>query len=144
VFALVSRIRTSSGRSARRSGHDVLRRQLARRRLEDGYWDLFVAPSPLEHMWSLAIEEQFYDLAVRGLRATHEADRGRTVARGPRRLFVRPSAGPGVLTAMVLLASPSSVERAYLGTDTRAADAHRRRWPAGCWAGPVRSAVGRS
>jgi peptidoglycan/LPS O-acetylase OafA/YrhL len=24
------------------------------------YWDLFAAPSPLEHTWSLAIEEQFY------------------------------------------------------------------------------------
>ncbi|HEY8546883.1 MAG TPA: acyltransferase family protein [Acidimicrobiales bacterium] len=26
------------------------------------YWDLFTQPSPLEHMWSLAIEEQFYVL----------------------------------------------------------------------------------
>ena len=25
-----------------------------------GYWDLFAQPSPLDHMWSLAIEEQFY------------------------------------------------------------------------------------
>ncbi len=27
---------------------------------EQGYWDLFAAPSPLQHTWSLAIEEQFY------------------------------------------------------------------------------------
>jgi len=26
----------------------------------DGYWDLFTTPSPLEHLWSLSIEEQFY------------------------------------------------------------------------------------
>src|SRR6185436_10970214 len=26
------------------------------------YWDLFAAPSPLEHTWSLAIEVQFYVL----------------------------------------------------------------------------------
>ena len=25
-----------------------------------GYWDMFARPSPLDHMWSLAIEEQFY------------------------------------------------------------------------------------
>jgi peptidoglycan/LPS O-acetylase OafA/YrhL len=27
-----------------------------------GYWDMFGNPSPLDHMWSLAIEEQFYVL----------------------------------------------------------------------------------
>ncbi|NND75580.1 MAG: acyltransferase [Ilumatobacter sp.] len=27
---------------------------------DNGYWDLFAAPSPLEHVWSLAIEQQFY------------------------------------------------------------------------------------
>ena len=55
-----------------------------------GYWDLFVAPSPLEHMWSLAIEEQFYLIwpfvAYAVLRTRRGADG--PVARGPRRLFV--------------------------------------------------------
>src|SRR5213075_450246 len=27
---------------------------------KQGYFELFSAPSPLRHMWSLAIEEQFY------------------------------------------------------------------------------------
>jgi peptidoglycan/LPS O-acetylase OafA/YrhL len=27
---------------------------------QHGYWELFSSPSPLEHTWSLAIEEQFY------------------------------------------------------------------------------------
>ena len=27
---------------------------------KQSYWDAFTAPSPLQHMWSLAIEEQFY------------------------------------------------------------------------------------
>jgi len=27
---------------------------------EKSYWDLFAQPSPLEHTWSLSIEEQFY------------------------------------------------------------------------------------
>ena len=26
----------------------------------DGYWNLFTAPTPFDHLWSLAIEEQFY------------------------------------------------------------------------------------
>jgi len=28
--------------------------------LGNGYWDAFAAPSAFEHLWSLAIEEQFY------------------------------------------------------------------------------------
>ena len=113
-----------------------------------GYWDLFVAPSPLEHMWSLAIEEQFYVIwpfvAYAVLRTRRTGD-GR-VARGPRRLFVV-SVGLALasLTTMVLLASPSSVERVYLGTDTRAASmligAALASWLA--WRGPVRSVAGR-
>lgn len=38
----------------------------------DGYWEIFEAPSPLAHMWSLAIEEQVYvvwPLLVLGLGA---------------------------------------------------------------------------
>jgi peptidoglycan/LPS O-acetylase OafA/YrhL len=81
-----------------------------------GYWDQFATPSPLEHMWSLAIEEQFYVLFpllfVALVGARRAADRrvgavlaGLTVA----------SWGLGV----ALLASGASFERVYLGTDTR-------------------------
>lgn len=78
------------------------------------YWDLFAAPSPLEHTWSLAIEEQFYLvwplLAWLALRA------------GRRRAF-------GLMTAALLATSmalslalyrPENVSRVYYGTDTRA------------------------
>ncbi|MGZ4715652.1 MAG: acyltransferase family protein [Acidimicrobiales bacterium] len=113
-----------------------------------GYWDLFVAPSPLEHMWSLAIEEQFYVIwpfvAYAALRTRRTATGG--VPRGPRRLFVVSVVlALASLTTMVLLASPSTIERVYLGTDTRAASmligAALASWLA--WRGPVRSAAGR-
>ena len=113
-----------------------------------GYWDLFVAPSPLEHMWSLAIEEQFYVIwpfvAYAVLRARRTRDGG--VVRGARRLFVV-SVGLAVasLTTMIVLSSPATIERVYLGTDTRAASmligAALASWLA--WRGPVRSTLGR-
>jgi peptidoglycan/LPS O-acetylase OafA/YrhL len=84
-----------------------------------GYWDMFARPSPLDHMWSLAIEEQFYvawPLLVVGL-----------VALGRRARL----AGPGVVAAvsaagalasfLVLAGTYSSLDtsRAYYGTDAR-------------------------
>jgi len=104
-----------------------------------GYWDLFVAPSPLEHMWSLAIEEQFYLIwpfvAFVGLRR-----------RGARALFVVSVVLASASYAlMVALASPATIERVYLGTDTRATSlligAALACWTA--WRGPVRSNGGR-
>lgn len=78
------------------------------------YWDLFAHPSPLEHTWSLSIEEQFYvvwPLVV-----------ALVLAKGTRRALLVLS---GVLlalsiTAMLLLFDPENVSRVYLGTDTRA------------------------
>ena len=84
----------------------------------NGYWDVFAAPSPLEHTWSLAIEEQFYlvwPLAVLTI------------------LWVRRGSPRAVLTVSLVLAAASSAwmmmsyspgadpERVYLGTDTRGA-----------------------
>lgn len=82
------------------------------------YWDMFEAPSPLEHTWSLAIEEQFYVLwpllTVAILR----------LSRGSRRTMFWTSLVLGVLSAAALVwlgTSPGGTDRAYLGTDTRGA-----------------------
>ncbi len=79
------------------------------------YWDLFASPSPLEHAWSLAIEEQFYILwplivlPVLGRRS-------------PRTLLTVTLVLTALsMGAMVLLFDPAASSRAYLGTDARAA-----------------------
>lgn len=88
-----------------RMGHDV------------SYWEIFSQPSPLDHTWSLAIEEQFYllwplvVLAVLALAARRH---------GVRLLGVVAAAGGA--TSLVLLTaaySPVDTNRAYFGTDTR-------------------------
>ena len=91
------------------------------------YWAQFAAPSPLEHTWSLAIEEQFYlvwplvTIVVLGhRRAGRVADPdGR---RGARRLLVASLGGAAVSTALMIGWSLAGVDpnRLYLGTDTRA------------------------
>lgn len=77
------------------------------------YWELFAAPSPLEHTWSLSIEEQFY--VVWPLVAAWLLKR-----RGERALMWL-SVALTLLSAlaMLLVFSPADSSRAYLGTDTR-------------------------
>jgi peptidoglycan/LPS O-acetylase OafA/YrhL len=76
-----------------------------------GYWQEFQAPSALRHMWSLAVEEQFYLIFP-------------LIA-----VFVfksrRPALILGLLTVVALLwqlwmTTRAPVDRVYLGTDTRA------------------------
>ena len=84
------------------------------------YADIFTAPSPVQHFWSLAIEEQFYllfPLAMAGLFALGRrlGNPRRTVAVG---LCV---ALAGSLLATLLLQG-AAIDRIYYGTDTRAAE----------------------
>ena len=86
---------------------------------DQDYWDLFAAPSPLQHMWSVAIEEQFYllwPLVIVGLL------RWRGPARLPSTVLVTALVLAATSAAsMVLLYDPGDNTRVYFGTDTRAA-----------------------
>jgi len=82
-----------------------------------GYWEQFNAPSPLRHTWSLAIEEQFYlvwPLVFLGVL---------WLARGSKRVLLGVAIGGAILssTLMMLVFEEGDPNRAYLGTDTRAA-----------------------
>lgn len=79
------------------------------------YWQLFAAPSPLEHTWSLSIEEQFYlawPLVVVFV-----------LRRGGRRALLGTCLALSAISvgAMLALFTPENSTRAYLGTDTRMA-----------------------
>ncbi len=82
---------------------------------QKSYWQLFAAPSPLEHTWSLSIEEQFYvvwPLLVMVL-----------LRRFGRRTLLGVSLVLSALSmaAMVRFFDPQNTTRVYLGTDTRMA-----------------------
>ena len=77
------------------------------------YWDLFAAPSPLEHTWSLAIEEQFYVLWPLACWAALRRSRRALLA-----LSIALAAASVGLMAWRF--APGHTARVYLGTDTRA------------------------
>ncbi len=81
----------------------------------DSYGDLFTAPSPLQHAWSLGIEEQWYllwPLALIGLLWL-----ARRASRAP--LIAVSFLAAGSATLMALLYDPNDLGRVYYGTDTR-------------------------
>jgi peptidoglycan/LPS O-acetylase OafA/YrhL len=78
------------------------------------YADLFSAPSPLQHFWSLAIEEQFYLLfppLVWGLMHV-----------GGRRLLTGVLVAATTVSVALQLALGDDIDRVYYGTGTRASE----------------------
>jgi peptidoglycan/LPS O-acetylase OafA/YrhL len=80
------------------------------------YADMFAAPSPLAHFWSLAVEEQFY-LLLAPLLAMLLARRSRS--RTPLAIGVVVLTA-GSFVAGWLMVDYVGLDRAYYGTDTRA------------------------
>jgi peptidoglycan/LPS O-acetylase OafA/YrhL len=79
------------------------------------YFAQFATPSPLLHLWSLAIEEQFYLIWPLIVIASMK------VAHGSRRVLVGVCA-VGIVTSGALMAAlfdPVDASRAYYGTDAR-------------------------
>jgi len=82
-----------------------------------GYWESFSEPSMFDHLWSLAIEEQFYFVWPVVVVAIW-----RWSSRPVRTLAVFSGVGIGLsFVAMVLLYDGVEPTRVYMGTDTRAA-----------------------
>lgn len=83
----------------------------------DSYGALFQSPSPLRHVWSLAVEEQFYFLFPPVFVALLAVARHR---------FLLPAVALATAAAAVLPAvlhdAGRSVDRLYFGTDTRLAE----------------------
>ncbi|WP_113963171.1 acyltransferase family protein [Mycobacterium shimoidei] len=93
------------------------------------YFSQGAPPSPLQHAWSLGVEEQYYLvwplllIAVAVALAARARRRGRLATLGGVRLSIFVLATLGALASAavaVLVASDATRDRVYFGTDTRA------------------------
>jgi peptidoglycan/LPS O-acetylase OafA/YrhL len=84
------------------------------------YWAIFDAPSPLQHAWSLAIEEQFYLVWPVALAGLAVVARRRRLRLAPVVGVVAVAAAAASYLAMAALAGDGDVTRAYYGTGCRA------------------------
>lgn len=101
-----------------------------------GYWDRFGPARMFGHLWSIAVEEQFYLLWPSVLLLM--AWRGRRVDR--RVAVVALLASVGSLVLMITLVTSADPTRVYTGTDTRAFSLLLGAMVA---TGPVRAAIAR-
>jgi peptidoglycan/LPS O-acetylase OafA/YrhL len=79
------------------------------------YANLFAAPSPLQHYWSLSVEEQFYLLLAPMIVAVLALARGRRVVIG---VMLGALAAGSFVDGWIAVSH--GIDRAYYGTDTRA------------------------
>ncbi len=83
------------------------------------YWALYRSPSPLNHTWSLAIEEQFYLVWPLLVAALVRGCRHRTAAK--RLLVTSIVLAIASLAWTLVIFDPANPSRVYFGTDTRIA-----------------------
>jgi peptidoglycan/LPS O-acetylase OafA/YrhL len=86
------------------------------------YGEAFTAPSPLEHFWSLAVETQFYALLLIVIGTVLVLGRPTTRRVRLNRLIATLLAATVMSATANLLLARNSMDRAYFGTDTRAAE----------------------
>lgn len=86
------------------------------------YGGSFTAPTPVEHYWSLSVEEQFYLFIPLLVLAVLRFSRSRAFTHRVRRVA-------GVLAALIIVSAVlngvlarTSIDRVYFGTDTRMAE----------------------